>query len=93
MSKLWKNKKGIIWVWIVFFMSLLVLTIVWLPLSYAAVVVIDTFTEAYDYPPEIMVTINMLTWVGTYSVLIMLFGLIGWAIKSSINPQEVSYPR
>jgi hypothetical protein len=87
-----KNKRGVIWVWCVFFLALFTLIIVWVPLSWAAYAIIDAMTSSFNYPEPAKTSLQILTYIGTYSVLIMVFGLIAWALKSSTNPQMVGYP-
>lgn len=87
-----RKNRGIIWIWVVCIFAIAVLALLWLPLSWVSYMMIDVVKENYNFPPQALSAINLLTQVIGYFLVIMLFGLIIWAIVNSQRREDITYP-
>lgn len=92
MRNLRKDKRGIVWVWLVFIIAVPTLIIAYMPIASVSYQVMDICLATYAYPEPARTAIDILGFSIAWCPIILLLGFIAWALKSSINPQEVSYP-
>lgn len=82
-SKLRKDKRGILYVWIACALFIGVMALAWFPLSWVIYKVIDTCTAAFDYPAEALTTISLFRNVVAWFLDIAAAGMITWAFVAS----------
>jgi len=92
MKNLIKDKRGIVWVWIIFIIAVPTLVMAYMPLAAVAFQFIDICLNIYAFTDTQRQAIDILGFSLIWSPIILLFGFVAWALKSSVNPQEVSHP-
>jgi len=87
-----RNRRGIVWVWVVWVIAVFFISLVWLVFLYPVSQLTETVEDAGLVPSEGQTTIDFLKTLYFVSPVIMIFGLTVWAYLRAQRPQEVTYP-
>jgi hypothetical protein len=91
-AELVEDKKAIVWVWIVAFLTWAIMAIAYFSLSMVIYMVLDSVTAFYAFDAGGMAVISLTRDVTGWFLVIMTVGLIGWALINSSRKGEDTYP-
>lgn len=79
------NRRGIVWVWAVVLMALVVYSIAWFTLGWAAMEVIDAVEASYTFEEPAANTVTLMKTVIAWHPIIVVFG---WILYGYVNSQR-----
>lgn len=90
-KKFMKDKRGVIWVWVVILIGLFIFSLVWFTTGYALLEISDTVTDQYTFPAPASYAAEFILSVFRYGPILFLFGMALWAYVNSQRRRPIGY--
>lgn len=86
------DEKGIVWVWVVAFLTWAIMAIAYFSLATVAYMILDSAEAMYPWGGEELGTLALTRNVLGWFLIIMTVGIIGWALINSARREDQTYP-
>lgn len=87
------DRRGIIWVWSVCFLTITVNSLAWLVLGWPTYLALDAIEQSYTFPSVATNTITLIRYVVALEPVLVILGMLLWAYVNSGKHETPTYPQ
>lgn len=85
------DKRGVLWIWAVCFLTIIVMSIAWFSLSWPAFMILDQILASYNFNSTARLAITLVSNVISWFLILMVLGLLFWAFVNSGRREDQTY--